>query len=261
MIDAIACPTDFSPASETAFEHALRLAVALRTRLDLLHVHPRGQSEEWGSFPHVREKLAAWRLIPPNTAASEIEALTGIRVRKIEVRHRNPISGIIEFIGSHRPNLLVVATHGSAGFDALRTSVAQDVMRHTHLPTLFLGPLARPFVLSDGQLVLRTALIPVADKPSPVKALQMFTNLFQPLNIQQKIIHVSENRRAPQLDQPVQELKGPVVDTILRASDLINADLIAMATAGRDGFLDALRGSTTERVLREAKVPLLALPS
>jgi nucleotide-binding universal stress UspA family protein len=34
-----------------------------------------------------------------------------------------------------------------------------------------------------------------------------------------------------------------------------------MATAGRDGFLDALRGSTTEQVVREAPCPVLALPA
>jgi nucleotide-binding universal stress UspA family protein len=33
-----------------------------------------------------------------------------------------------------------------------------------------------------------------------------------------------------------------------------------MATDGRSGFLEALRGSHTERVLRAANCPLLALP-
>jgi nucleotide-binding universal stress UspA family protein len=34
-----------------------------------------------------------------------------------------------------------------------------------------------------------------------------------------------------------------------------------MATEGRHGFLDAVRGSTTERVLREAGCPVLAVPA
>ncbi|MFN5184436.1 MAG: universal stress protein [Planctomycetota bacterium] len=33
-----------------------------------------------------------------------------------------------------------------------------------------------------------------------------------------------------------------------------------MATDGRDGFLDALRGSHSERVLRHAHCPLLIIP-
>jgi nucleotide-binding universal stress UspA family protein len=38
-----------------------------------------------------------------------------------------------------------------------------------------------------------------------------------------------------------------------------SADLIAMTTAGRHGFLDALRGSTTEQVLEHAPCPVLAV--
>jgi nucleotide-binding universal stress UspA family protein len=33
-----------------------------------------------------------------------------------------------------------------------------------------------------------------------------------------------------------------------------------MTTDGRNGFLDALRGSHSERVLRRARVPLLTVP-
>ena len=40
----------------------------------------------------------------------------------------------------------------------------------------------------------------------------------------------------------------------------MGAGLIAMPTAGRQGMFDALRGSTTERVLREAGLPILATP-
>ena len=53
-------------------------------------------------------------------------------------------------------------------------------------------------------------------------------------------------------------VEGEVVPSILAAA--AGSDLIAMATDGRNGFLDALRGSHTERVLRGAKCPLLALP-
>jgi nucleotide-binding universal stress UspA family protein len=55
--------------------------------------------------------------------------------------------------------------------------------------------------------------------------------------------------------------EGDVVETILRVAGECNADLIVMATAGRQGFLEALRGSTTERVLRSGAFPLLAIPA
>jgi nucleotide-binding universal stress UspA family protein len=37
-------------------------------------------------------------------------------------------------------------------------------------------------------------------------------------------------------------------------------NLIVMSTDGRNGFLDALRGSHSERVLRQTPCPLLAIP-
>jgi nucleotide-binding universal stress UspA family protein len=55
--------------------------------------------------------------------------------------------------------------------------------------------------------------------------------------------------------------EGDTVDTILAVAHECAADLIVMATAGRQGFLDALRGSTTERVLRSGAFPLLAIPA
>jgi nucleotide-binding universal stress UspA family protein len=39
------------------------------------------------------------------------------------------------------------------------------------------------------------------------------------------------------------------------------ADLLIMTTAGHAGVLDALRGSTTEQVLRRVPCPLLAVPA
>jgi nucleotide-binding universal stress UspA family protein len=52
---------------------------------------------------------------------------------------------------------------------------------------------------------------------------------------------------------------GNVVQTILDAAVEYDVDFICMPTAGHHGILDALRGSTTERVLRHAPCPLLAI--
>jgi hypothetical protein len=52
---------------------------------------------------------------------------------------------------------------------------------------------------------------------------------------------------------------GPVVDHILATAETCDVDLVVMATQGHKGFLDALRGSTTERVLRGTKCPVLAV--
>jgi nucleotide-binding universal stress UspA family protein len=47
---------------------------------------------------------------------------------------------------------------------------------------------------------------------------------------------------------------------ILEEALNVEADLIVMSTDGRHGFLDALRGSHSERVLHGSPCPLLAIP-
>jgi nucleotide-binding universal stress UspA family protein len=53
---------------------------------------------------------------------------------------------------------------------------------------------------------------------------------------------------------------GDVIDAIVQMARNTPANLIVMSTDGRNGFLDALRGSHSERVLRRAPCPLLAIP-
>jgi nucleotide-binding universal stress UspA family protein len=55
--------------------------------------------------------------------------------------------------------------------------------------------------------------------------------------------------------------EGDPVAEIEAAAELVRADLIVMPTEGRHGVFDALRGSTTERVLRRARCPVLAVPA
>jgi hypothetical protein len=55
--------------------------------------------------------------------------------------------------------------------------------------------------------------------------------------------------------------QGDVVDMICQTALDIEADLIAMTTDGRNGFLDALRGSHSERILRRTPCPLLTIPA
>jgi hypothetical protein len=55
-------------------------------------------------------------------------------------------------------------------------------------------------------------------------------------------------------------LAGNVVVEVLAAAAECQTDLIVMARPEIRAFLHALRGSTTERVLRDARCPVLALP-
>jgi nucleotide-binding universal stress UspA family protein len=272
MEKTVALLTDFSEASDEAFAHALALALAYKHHLYLLHVKNPGTDSVWSSFPHVRETLARWGAIDADAAQSEVETKLGIKVGKVEIESEDIAGGILDFTLKHPTNVIVMATRGREGLDRLLYgSKAEEIFQRTQvLPAIFIGPEARGFVdKSNGQIRLERILIPVAHSPSPISSLGTLTNLLAPLGISSaafQFMHVGDSE--PQImglsGQPlraIQVVQGPVEETILRIAQEGHADMIAMPTAGRDGFLDALRGSTTEQVLRRAPCPVLAIPT
>ena len=54
---------------------------------------------------------------------------------------------------------------------------------------------------------------------------------------------------------------GEPAEPILETAVEVATDLIVMTTDGPDGFLDGLRGTTSERVLRKARCPVANLPA
>jgi nucleotide-binding universal stress UspA family protein len=265
MITRIAHPTDFSPEGGAAFSHALRLALEFRCRLDLLHVRSPDEKENWADFPLVRETLARWGLLNADASISAIEAQLGVTVHKIEIAHHDAVGGISTFLLSHRPDLIVLATHGPAGLTRwLSGSVSEGIAQQTHIPTLFFGPDARPFVdPQSGAIGLKKLVVPLAGKPSPQRALHTLNVLLDPLKPHVHAFHIGDTapRVLDEAGEPldVELMQGPVVETILEAAK--TADLIAMPTDGRHGFLDAMRGSTTVQVVRQAPCPVLAVPA
>ena len=75
-----------------------------------------------------------------------------------------------------------------------------------------------------------------------------------------ELLHVGTAATLPRVHLPqidgwtwtTKVIDGDVVEGILQAAAAGPADLLVLATEGRRGFLDALRGSTTERVVRGA---------
>ena len=104
-------------------------------------------------------------------------------------------------------------------------------------------------------------LLPVDSTPGPEPALEAARRLTWALQCPEvtfTLLHVGGAGEMPAVQIEEQPgwtwekvtREGEVVDTILTVARERGADLIVMTTAGRQGFLDALRGSTTERVLR-----------
>lgn len=264
-------PTDFSDLSGMAFLHALRISLALKAKLYLLHVADGADEDPWHSFPHVRQTLARWGLFDENEPPSELIPRLGLEVLKVEVEPQDPVIGFSHFFLQHRTDLVVLATHGREGLPRwLRPSIAEAMFRRSATPTLFISAHGRGFVdQGTGATKLDRILVPVDHDPpaaAALRAVRAFRRTLESKEAEINLLHVGAQAPALEADpeprSPVSvELRdGNVVDGILQAADAMNADLIAMATRGHQGLLDVLRGSVTEQVLRRARCPILAVP-
>jgi nucleotide-binding universal stress UspA family protein len=256
-------PTDFSDASASAFAHALRIVLAIRGTLYLVHVANSESSHD--GFPHIRHALALWNLMDKDEPPAAVGKL-GIKVSKIGLESETPRSGLLNFLGRHPSDLIVIATHGRDGIDHwLHGSIAEEVSRQAKATTLFIPPTARGFVdQNTGKISLSRVLVPVDNSP-PTDVLCDIRAFVQSVGGSDAVVefmHVGET--GPQIIEdgtlvPVALQSGDPVSVILATAKQV--DLVAMPTKGHDGLLDVLRGSTTERVVRHAPCPVLAVPS
>jgi nucleotide-binding universal stress UspA family protein len=275
MIRSVLHPTDFSGSSELAFAHALKIALAGKSKLHVLHAEAADEDDiDWSAFPRVRRTLGRWGVLAEGSAPGDVGAKLGMHLAKISSRERDPVRAIVRFADDYKSDLIVLATHGRDGLPRwLHGSVAEPAARKADIPTLFLPPEARGFVDADsGALRLRNILIPIDHRTRPraaVRAVERLCRTLAAREVAQHLVYVGEQGDMPAVaiegDTPFKLARsarsGNVVEEILAAAAEGQVNLIAMATAGHQGFLDALRGSTTERVLRHAPCPVLAVPA
>mgnify|MGYP003346744999 CR=1 FL=1 len=128
------------------------------------------------------------------------------------------------------------------------------------------------FVVKDsGQPKLRRVLVPVSAESNPQLAIDTTAQLATALGCDNLtvVVHVGEDETLQSIKYPSRNgwlwhsmtCRGNVVDVILGMGADFDVDLIVMTTAKQHSLLDLMRGSVTERVLRGARSPLLAIPT
>jgi len=271
IIESVLHPTDFSESSLVAFHHALKAAMVARSKLTLLHVSP-DRTAEWSDFPGVRETLERWGALPAGSQRSEVGKL-GIEACKIVANESEPVDAVIRYLEKNSTDLIVLSTSKRDGYVRwLGKSVSEPVTRKSEQMTLLIPGDAEGFVSAqDGSVNISNVLIPIAQTPRPQPAVNAAARLIQRWNCPEGIftlVHVGKSETMPAVRCPEipgwvwkkEVLSGPVIEGILNAAKEHQADLIIMATDGRNGFLDGLRGSHSERVLRHGVAPLLTVP-
>lgn len=271
-------PTDFSPASMAAFGHALKLSLGMRSDLTIMHVDPARADPDFDDFPRVRATLSRWGLLRKGATKDEFLAL-GLGARKIRAMAEDPVSSILQLLWRMPVDLMVMATHPKDTLGQwlsdpqwMSNPISQSLARKSRVMSLFVPDQCKGFVALDtGAVSMQRILIPVDHRPRPQAAVNAACMIAARLGVQNatfEILYVGSKARMPNLQLPRRQgwiwqqhhTEGVVVDAILDLAGWLQPDLIVMATEWRYGFLDALRGSTTERVLRRTACPLLAVP-
>lgn len=268
-------PSDFSAASEVAFGHALKIALQSKAKLDIMHVETHLGADEpyWLDFPAVRATLARWGILPEGARREEV-AKAGLCIRRMVKSGTDPVKTMMQHFRKFPPNLIVLATHQREGVARwLHKAVAEPLARRSGAMTLFVPRHGKGFVsMKDGAVKLNKILIPIDYSPDSQTALSKASLLARGLGStagEVRLVHVGSTGIAPVVDPPqwpgwsykIAVRPGNVVDEILKTEREWRPNLMVLATQGHLDFLDALRGSSTERVLRGAQCPVLAVPA
>ena len=186
----------------------------------------------------------------------------------------SPVRACLDYLNNHPADLIVLAVHQREGrMRWLEKRVGEPIAQRAGDMTLFIPHGVQGFVSrEDGSVSLRRILIPVAEKPGAQPAVDAVARAIQALQLASgavTLLHVGSASEAPSLRTPDDSgwvwspmtKEGEPSEVILQTADAMNADLIVMTTEGPHGFLDALRGSTSQQVLSKSRCPVASLPT
>lgn len=271
-IRSILVPTDFSEDAQVAFFHALRLSIALKAQLEILHVEPENDQSDWRWGPHLVSRLIKWGYLKEGATEADLPVL-GIHVRKQLVVGTDVVTATLREVASTHADLVVIATHGRTGVQAwLQPSVAAPLALKGAVPVLVIPPGMKGFVDGDtGGITLDRVLLPVDHRPHPAPAFDAAAILLRAAGGNSPRIatmHVGETPpETGWLPEGVPgdiihwRADGSVIDTLVSTAKTWSASLVICVTEGRRGIADVLRGSTVERLLQELPAPLLIVPN
>ena len=278
MIERIVVPLDGSLTAEAILPQVRR--VLYRNDSEVILVRAVNPPMSENAVEVVEAELAAAR----EYVLGQLERLekAGVRARYV-VRIGSPVGVILDIVEEQKATMIAMATHGSTGLKRLLFgSVAEGLIRKSPVPVL----LVRPFwsyelvpALRPEHAPVRNVLLPVDGSDLSLEALPgviEFADLFEARVVLLHVLEEKNGNPAEEKAEAEKQLKaiakaiekkgvetallierGDPVEQILKAVRFHGIDLLAMTTHGRSGLSRAVTGSVTEKVLRQAKVPVL----
>jgi nucleotide-binding universal stress UspA family protein len=284
-IEKILCPVDFFPTSGRAADYAMDLAKNYDAQLTLLHV----VSPVIGAAYEV--PLNVEKLIQDMTesANAELKRITNRAATKGVAANAIVRTGDVDFeiqtyVARNKPGIVVMGTHGRKPLGRwFMGSHTESLLRQLPIPILILGPGKK----KTAPPTIRRILVTTDFSAGTPDALAYAFSIAQECQAKVTLLHVlndvsvdlATRYRDPLLRSIRTELEKLVpeeagnwceistrVETGMPVPGILNTlkrervDLLVMNIHGK-GMLDrALLGSTAERVIRGAGVPVLLIP-
>lgn len=274
-IQNIMIPVDFSEPSKKAVDYGISLALEFEARLILAHITP------FDKRKYEEAKVHLLDLIPPLHR-------NGLVFETI-VKGGDVKDGLIGTVLDKKVDLVVMGTHSRPYFErVLLGSVTERMLRKLPVPILTVGP-------DSGPAEFHRILYATDLSDGSEGGLRFAMRLARGLNAELKVIHVMqaahqffgggevaaylpnyEDEMWKQTEERLNRLvalnsdgsvptmtalaTGTPYHMINRLAQEYGANLIVMNLQSKGRLERALLGSTAERVIRTAAVPVLSLP-
>lgn len=289
-VKRILVPVDFSACSDRAVDFALFLAEGFEASITLIHAVVLFQQE-----PEEGDHLAAYKAMVKGREAevrrrlgsSRKRAAGSVPVESVLVRGISAADTILDYQTENPHDMIVIGTHGERGLRKwVFGSVAERVVRFSPIPVVTVHDL-------PDTLRMERILVPVDFSEASLAAVKRVHRLCERFDASPVFLHVLEpplypayfsgdvgsvlNLHVPPPDPALfanrlrefvatvypdpdtTVLEGRPYEEICRFAGERGCDAIFMATRGLGGLEHFLLGSTAERVVRLAPVPVFTV--
>ena len=291
-------PLDGSPFAEQAIPHAVDIVAQTGGVLHLVKVHRPPEDSLLGDAMYMAGELIDEEVrdddrhyleqIAASPDVASVELLTTLLTGDV-------VGALSHYVQTCGIDLIVMSTHGRGGLSrAWLGSVAESLLRVTHVPALLLRPSGHESPAVSPPAAIRQILIPVDGSTLSETVIQTAITIggrkqtrYTLLRVVVRPVAIAFADALVPVSWLTDELRGTVVKHLKSIAGKLTAlgysvqtavavgpdpadaireyatergfDLIAMATHGRAGLKRVLFGSVSDRVKRGTTVPVLML--
>jgi nucleotide-binding universal stress UspA family protein len=261
--------TDGSPASEGAFNAAMRLGTLTAARICLLGVI--NSPAVYGNIPAIPELLSALeeQALQRLHAYQEQAVRAGVTLETAVATGISVAEAILDEARARKPDWIVMGRKGLTGLDRLLMgSVTKQVIGLSPCPVLVVPRQARLefkkiMIAHDGSVFAEGAwrqAIPLAAKAnSEVIAVSVARDRSRQTDCQITLQHLEASAERHGIRLQSLCLEGRPFEQIIQAAGEEKVDLLVLGSHGRSGLARLLMGSVAERVTATVNCPVLVV--